>query len=105
MSNLRGSIMIEEFYVDTKRGTMMVSNDLVNEISGYLVAQTDTKEELDSLLRDKAKEQYARKEALKRAYEEVPIPAGSLSMEVRRELQQRRNNLVEKYYKEYLENY
>lgn len=97
--------MIEEYYVDTKRGTMMVSNDLVNEISGYLIAQTETKVELDSLLRDKAKEQYARKEALKRAYDEVPIPVGTLSMDVRREIQQQRNELVEKYYQEFLEKY
>ena len=54
---------------------------------------------------EKVREQYARKEALKQAYEEVPIPRGSISLEARREIQERRNDLAEIYYIEYLKNY
>lgn len=94
--------MAEEFIVDTKFGTMIVSADVVNDISESLLAQIDTQDELDYLLRGIAEKQYARKTALRRAYEEVPVPAGSFSMAVRQELQQKRNELVEKYYQEIL---
>ena len=94
--------MREEFYVDTKQGMITVSADIVNEISGYLVAHTETRKDLDELLVSKALEQDARKRALKKAYLEIPVPVGSLSLEVRREIQERRNELVEKYYKEFL---
>ena len=93
------------YYDEMKKGSFEISPSWVNEISGYLVAQTETRGELNDLLMDKAREQYARKEALKRAYQEVPVPRGSLSLEVRREIQERRNELVEKYYQENLYKY
>ena len=94
--------MREEFYVDTKQGMVIVSADTVNEISGYLVAHTESREELNELLISKATEQDARRRALQKAYSEIPVPMGSLSLEVRREIQERRNELVEKYYQEFL---
>ncbi len=94
--------MREEFYVDTKQGMVIVSADTVNEISGYLVAHTETREDLDELLISKAAEQDARRRALQKAYCEIPVPLGSLSLEVRREIQEQRNKLVEKYYQEFL---
>ena len=94
--------MREEFYVDTKQGMVIVSADTVNEISGYLVAHTETREDLDELLISKAAEQDARRRALQKAYFEIPVPLGSLSLEVRREIQEQRNKLVEKYYQEFL---
>ena len=94
--------MREEFYVDTKQGMVIVSADTVNEISGYLVAHTETREDLDELLISKAAEQDARRRALQKAYFEIPVPMGSLSLEVRCEIQERRNELVEKYYQEFL---
>lgn len=93
---------MSKYYDETQKEDFVVSPNLVNEISGYLVAKTETREELNDLLMEKVREQYARKEALKRAYEEVPVPRGSLSLEVRREIQERRNDLVEIYYIEYL---
>ncbi len=96
---------MREYYDEMQKEDYVVSPNLVNEISGYLVAQTETRGELNDLLMDKAREQYARKEALKRAYQEVPVPRGSLSLEVRREIQERRNELVEKYYQENLYKY
>lgn len=97
--------MREEFYVETRHGAVVVSADLVNEISGYLIAKVETKEELEDLALKKFSEQEARKEALKKAYDEVPIPMGSFSLETRREIQERRNELVEKYYQEFLNRY
>ena len=94
--------MREEFYVDTKQGMVIVSADTVNEISGYLVAHTESREELNELLISKATEQDARRRALQKAYSEIPVLMGSLSLEVRREIQERRNELVEKYYQEFM---
>lgn len=96
---------MSKYYDEMQKEDYVVSPNLVNEISGYLVAKTETREELNDLLLEKVREQYARKEALKRAYEEVPIPRGSISLEARREIQERRNDLAEIYYIEYLKNY
>lgn len=96
---------MREYYDEMQKEDYVVSPNLVNEISGYLIAKTETREELNDLLMEKVREQYARKEALKQAYEEVPIPRGSISLETRREIQERRNDLAEIYYIEYLKNY
>lgn len=93
-------MMQREYYVETMQGSGFVSERLVNEISEYLIAKVETREELEELIMAKITEQEARKQALKRAYEELPIPAGSFSLETRREIQEKRNLLVEKYYQE-----
>ena len=94
--------MREEFYVNTKQRVVIISADTVNEISGYLVAHTETREDLDELLISKATEQDARRRALQKAYFEIPVPMGSLSLEVRQKKKEKRNELVEKYYQEFL---
>ena len=90
--------MREEFYVETKDGVTVVSVDLVNRISQSLIAMTESEEELNNLVMVQMNEQYARKEAWKLAYREVPLPIGSISLEARREIQERRNELAEMYY-------
>ena len=48
----------------------------------------------------KINEQDARKEAWKLAYKEVPLPPNSVPLEIRLEMQQKRNEVAEKYYRE-----
>lgn len=48
----------------------------------------------------KISDQDARKEAWKLAYKEVPLPSGSVPLEARLEMQQKRNEAAEKYYQE-----
>ena len=48
----------------------------------------------------KISEQDARREAWKMAYKEVPLPPGAVSLEVRLEMQKKRNEVAEKYFKE-----
>lgn len=92
--------MRESYYVHTSDRVTIVSADVVNNISEYLIAKVGTEEELGELVMAKINEQEARTEAFKMAYRDVPIPSGSISLEVRRELQAKRNELAEKYYQE-----
>lgn len=82
-----------------------VSLDLINSISQDLIALTETEEELESLVNKVAQEQYIRKEAWKMAYKECPLPVGSVSLEIRREIQEKRNELADLYYEELLKKY
>ncbi len=92
--------MREELYVETSYGRRFVSEDLINGISQYLIAKTETEEELGDLVMAKINEQDARKEAWKLAYKEVPLPPNSVPLEIRLEMQQKRNEVAEKYYRE-----
>lgn len=81
----------------------ILSIDLLNQISEEIVAQVSSSKELDAITQSYALEQYARKEAWKRAYKEIPLPSGSIPLDVRRTIQEQRNDLAEYYYLQILE--
>jgi len=78
----------------------VISLDLVNSISQELIALTETQEDLERLALNTFKEQEARKEAWKMAYKEIPMPNGIVSLETRRMMQERRNELAEEFYQQ-----
>ena len=94
-----------EYRVPYQNGEMELSLELLNQISEDVIAQVNSSEEMEIVLSKQLIEQYARKEAWKRAYKEIPLPSGTISLEARREMQERRNDLAEWYYLDIIEKY
>ena len=96
--------------MDVYRGSFTNQEDelsinLLNQISEEIIARVHSSEELYDVVDKQLLEQYARKEGWKRAYKEIPVPAGSITLEARKEIQDRRNDLAEWYYLEIMEKY
>lgn len=87
--------MREEFYFESKSRSEVISMDIVNHISQELIATVNGEKELNSLLEEELKMQDARRQALLIAYKEYPNPTGFISLDDRRALVEKRNQLVE----------
>ena len=83
----------------------VLSINLLNQISEEIIAKVHSKDELYEVVDRQVLEQYARTEGWKRAYREIPLPSSSVSLEVRKDLQDRRNDLAEWYYLEIMEKF
>ncbi len=94
-----------EYRVNTQNGETELSLDLLNQISEEVIAQVHTKEELSGIISQQLIEQYARKEAWKRAYRDFPLPTSNMTLEARRDLQDRRNDRAEWYYLDIIEKF
>ncbi len=94
-----------DVYRDVSGKQEVLSISLLNQISEEIIAKVHSSEELYEVVDRQALEQYARKEGWKRAYREIPLPQGSVTLEVRKDLQDRRNDLAEWYYLEIMEQF
>ncbi len=83
----------------------VLSISFLNQISEEIIAKVHSSEELYEVVDRQSLEQYARKEGWKRAYKEIPLPSSSVPLEVRKDLQDRRNDLAEWYYLEIMEQF
>lgn len=94
--------MMNRYVVGTKDGEVEVSVGTINRLSEYLIAKADTEEELGDLVMSTMSEQDAKKEAWKLAYKEVPVPTGSIPLQARIEIAEKRQELANKYFNELL---
>jgi len=90
--------MFDRVLVETRNGEIEVSVDTINRVSEYLIAKVDTEAELGDLIVSSLDEQDAKKEAWKLAYKEVPVQYGSIPLQARIEIAERRNELAQKYF-------
>lgn len=87
--------MKENLYIYSHGETILVPDDMVDEINQYLIAAAYSERELKELAYFKFLEISAKKEATVSAYKRFPNPVGNVPHNARKELTERRNEYIE----------